>query len=73
MKYALSASLFTLSIIAAAPVQAQQITGMPGSPSATTTIPGNQLPPPDPKFGGVTRPAIEAMVGAARGAAEGRA
>ncbi len=23
-----------------------------GSPSATTSIPGNQLPPPDPKFGG---------------------
>ena len=25
---------------------------MPGSPSATTTISGEQLPPPDPKFGG---------------------
>ena len=24
-----------------------------GSPGATTSIPGNQLPPPDPKFGGV--------------------
>ena len=32
---------------------AQQITGVLGSPSATTTIPGNQLPPPSPKFGGV--------------------
>ncbi len=32
---------------------AQQITGVLGSPSATTTIPGNQLPPPPPKFGGV--------------------
>jgi arylsulfatase len=31
---------------------AQQITGVPGSPSATTTIEGNQLPPPPPKFGG---------------------
>ncbi len=30
-----------------------QTTGTPGSPSATTTIPGNQLPAPDPKFGGV--------------------
>src|SRR5215475_10338113 len=31
-----------------------QTTGTPGSPDATTTIPGNQLPPPpDPKFGGV--------------------
>jgi arylsulfatase len=34
---------------------AQQITGTPGAPGATTTIPGNQLPPPDPKFGGVIR------------------
>ncbi len=34
---------------------AQQVTGTLGSPSATTTIPGNQLPPPDPKFGGVIK------------------
>lgn len=27
----------------------------PGSPSATTTISGKQLPPPDPKFGGVIK------------------
>jgi arylsulfatase len=33
-------------------VSAQQITGTPGSPGATTTIDGKQLPPPDPKFGG---------------------
>jgi arylsulfatase A-like enzyme len=32
---------------------AQQTTGEPGSPGATTTIGGKQLPPPDPKFGGV--------------------
>ena len=32
---------------------AQQVTGILGTPSATTTIPGNQLPPPPPKFGGV--------------------
>ena len=31
---------------------AQQITGTPGSPSATTTIPGDQLPPPPQKFEG---------------------
>ena len=29
-----------------------QITGTLGSPSATTTIDGKQLPPPPPKFGG---------------------
>jgi arylsulfatase len=27
----------------------------PGSPAATTTISGKQLPPPDPKFGGVIK------------------
>ena len=32
-----------------------QTTGTPGSPSATTTIDGKQLPPPDPKFGGVIK------------------
>jgi arylsulfatase A-like enzyme len=34
---------------------AQQITGVPGSPGATTTIDGKQLPAPDPKFGGVIK------------------
>jgi len=34
---------------------AQQVTGEPGSPGATTTLGGKQLPPPDPKFGGVIR------------------
>ena len=29
-----------------------ETSGVPGSPSATTTISGAQLPPPDPKFGG---------------------
>jgi arylsulfatase len=32
-----------------------QTTGIVGSPSATTTIPGNQLPAPEPKFGGVIK------------------
>ncbi len=30
-------------------------TGTPGSANATTTIPGNQLPAPDPAFGGVIK------------------
>jgi arylsulfatase len=37
---------------ASAPVT---VTGKLGSPSATMTIPGNQLPPPAPKFGGVIK------------------
>ncbi len=32
-----------------------QTTGVVGSPAATTTISGTQLPPPDPKFGGVIK------------------
>lgn len=32
-----------------------QTTGVPGSASTTTTISGKQLPPPDPKFGGVIK------------------
>src|SRR5271167_2888277 len=42
-----------LALISTIPAMAQQVTGVPGSPSATTTIDGTQLPPPPPKFGGV--------------------
>ncbi len=44
-------------VMVATPLQAQQVqvTGEPGSPSATTTIVGKQLPPFDPKFGGVIK------------------
>ncbi|NTW36773.1 MAG: hypothetical protein HGB17_11700, partial [Syntrophobacteraceae bacterium] len=41
-----------LLLLAAMPVMAQQVTGELGSPGATTTIDGKQLPAPDPKFGG---------------------
>jgi hypothetical protein len=34
---------------------AQQIYGTPGSPDATMTIKGDQLPPPRPAFGGVIK------------------
>jgi len=49
-------ALFTLLcaiLIGAVPSVAQKITGEPGSPSATTTIDGDQIPAPPPKFGGV--------------------
>jgi hypothetical protein len=42
-------------LVAASPAVAQQISGTPGSPSATTSISGQQLPPPDAKFGGVIK------------------
>jgi len=36
---------------AVAPIVAQQVSGVPGSPAATTTIEGNQLPPAPGRFG----------------------
>jgi arylsulfatase len=42
-------------ILAAAPAAAQVVTGDLGSPSATTTINGQQIPPPPLKFGGVIK------------------
>ena len=54
---------------------AQQITGVAGSPEATTTIDGKQLPPPAPKFGGVIEEKaseFDALVATARRAAKGR-
>jgi arylsulfatase A-like enzyme len=36
-------------------VSAQQITGVPGSPNATVTLDGKQLPPPPMPFGGVIK------------------
>ena len=55
MKRSVKRSLPLLALLAALPVAAQQVTGELGSPSATTTITGQQLPPPPPKFGGVIK------------------
>jgi hypothetical protein len=38
-----------------APASSQEINGTPGSPSATITIDGSQLPPPPVPFGGVIK------------------
>jgi len=46
-------------LIAAMPLAAQQVTGQLGSPSATTTIQGNQIPAPPPPFGGVIKQTVE--------------
>jgi arylsulfatase len=46
------ASLLALSSVSAL---AQQVIGVAGSAAATTTIDGKQLPPPDPKFGGMIK------------------
>src|SRR5215471_7399846 len=58
LRHILFNSIQAFVLIAAATlIQAQQIqtTGTPGSPGATTTISGKQLPAPDPKFGGVIK------------------
>ena len=52
--YILASALFVAAIMAAArPAPAQQITGVPCSPSATTTIDRKYLPSPAAPFGGV--------------------
>ena len=66
-----AAGLFVLGCVS---TTAQQVTGVPGSPTTTTTITGKQLPPPDPKFGGVIKEKaseFDSLVGTARRAAEG--
>src|SRR5262245_31524633 len=48
-------SVLALELFMAVPAGAQPTNAAPGSPAATTTIDGKQLPPPDPKFGGVIK------------------
>jgi arylsulfatase A-like enzyme len=49
-------TIFTCILLAVSgSVRPQQVTGELGSPSATTTIDGKQLPPPDPQFGGMIK------------------
>jgi arylsulfatase len=50
-----SSVLTCILLAAASSIDAQEITGTLGSPDATTTIPGNQLPATPPKFGGVIK------------------
>ena len=48
--------MFVAAVLAVAPsAKPQQITGTPGSPDATVTIDGKQLPPPPLPFGGVIK------------------
>jgi arylsulfatase A-like enzyme len=56
LRQVLLSSIATCTLVVlATSIQAQQTTGTPGSPGATTTISGKQLPAPDPKFGGVIK------------------
>ena len=47
--------VLALGLTASVGAWAQQVTGTPGSPSATTTINGRQLPAPQPTWGGVIK------------------
>ncbi|MET0544018.1 MAG: sulfatase-like hydrolase/transferase [Variovorax sp.] len=55
-----SVAKFAVSLLTAAmlatPTGAQVVTGTLGSPSATTTIDGKQIPAVEPPFGGVIKP-----------------
>ena len=51
--------LLLAATLAATPVSAQQVTGVLGQPSATTTVSPKQLPAPEPKFGGVIKETLE--------------
>ena len=48
-------SALSLTVLVFASASAQQITGTPGSPNATTTIDGRYIPPPPAPFGGQIR------------------
>src|SRR5207244_6282059 len=56
-RHILLGGMLAAAVMAVAPSARAQIqtTGTSGSPDATTTIDGKQLPPPDPKFGGVIK------------------
>jgi len=47
--------ILAVAVLPWATVRAAEVTGTLGSPSATTTISGKQLPAPDPEFGGVIK------------------
>ena len=53
--FKMAGALMLVASMSALPALAVETTGVPGSPSATTTIDGKQLPAPDPKFGGVIK------------------
>ncbi|HTR04966.1 MAG TPA: arylsulfatase [Thermoanaerobaculia bacterium] len=56
MRFSLRITALLAGILAfAAAIGAQQPAPPPGSPGATTSIDGKQLPPPDPPFGGVIK------------------
>ena len=49
------AAIASIAMLFGTTADAQQVTGTLGSPSATSTVSSQQLPAPDPKFGGVIK------------------
>ena len=54
-KFGLTALTGATTVLASLLAPAQQINGVPGSPSATQVIDGNQIPAPPLPFGGVIK------------------
>jgi arylsulfatase len=57
-KHSLTVLSASAGILAMLPAPAQQINGVPGSPTATQVINGNQIPPPPLPFGGVIKEGV---------------
>src|SRR5512140_2534089 len=57
--YGLSLLTAAAAMFVALPARAQQINGTPGSPDATVTIDGKQIPPPPMPFGGVIKESVK--------------
>src|SRR4030095_9235380 len=57
VKQILLSGMLTAAVMAVAPCTRAEIqtTGVPGSPSPSSLIDDKQLPPPDPKFGGLIK------------------
>ncbi len=55
VKYALTVLPFVVAMSVTLPTPAQQINGVPGSPTSTVVIDGKQIPPPPLPFGGVIK------------------
>src|SRR5205809_3276083 len=56
----LLSGMLAAAVMAVAPsARAQQINGTPGSPDATVTIDGKQIPPPPMPFGGVIKESVK--------------
>jgi len=69
-------AIITFGAISVGLVAAQQTTGVPGSPDATTTIDGRYIPSPPQPFRGADRAerrAVKAGLAHAGGASKGRA